>query len=334
MLSSVIYSLSQICVDQIVRDGFTTRLSYGLGFIAFMAILMSLWLYMQLKGMRNQIAQTQSQLSAAQSEQGEFRSKSKELAKGLEERSKEVADLKSKLTKQKRKLHEVQESQKTQENMLREEYQKLEKSFAQKVAFSQPKVKPVEQKQPMPKLSEEVKVNTVKEEARPNFEEENQRLKRQISQLKDDLGDERKLVKTYKSDMRQIARRMEAFRRIDLLTKKKFELSEDKQAQLGRDYYDAISELAALKGEVIPPNLVKPNLPESNSSPGISRELSSEEKYPVAQGLVDFKDTMKEALQDEILNEEEKPSEELPGEDQIISTQPDKELEENVGLSD
>ena len=45
-------------------------------------------------------------------------------------------------------------------------------------------------------------------------------------------------------------RKVEGYRRVDIITKGKMEILEDRITQLGRQYYDAVSELAVLKGEV------------------------------------------------------------------------------------
>jgi len=337
MLSSVIYGVSQIYIEQIATEGFSTRLAYGLGFLAVVAIFTSIWFYVQLQKVQKKAVQNQKDLAQAQSSQSEFRSKSKGLEKTLEERSKETAELKSKLAKQKRKLHDLQEQQKSSEKKLRDDYTKLESSLQEKAAFSVQKPSaPPEKAAPVVKPKEIPPPDPEKVQAISHLEEDNLKLKRHISQLKDDLGKERQAIKTYKHDMRQAARRLEGFRRIDILTKNRLELADDKLAQLGRDYYDTISELAALKGEVVPPSLVKPQIPEASALAEMSDELPPEEDKTGAKGLVDFNASMKEVLQEEGGQEEHAVTsavtpdlEEVP-----LPTEPESETEPRAELSE
>ena len=67
------------------------------------------------------------------------------------------------------------------------------------------------------------------------------------------LEAERLQAQAHKEELKRLRRRVEDLRRIDLISKSKVELLEDKLRGLGRQYYDAISEVAALKGEVVPP---------------------------------------------------------------------------------
>jgi hypothetical protein len=55
-----------------------------------------------------------------------------------------------------------------------------------------------------------------------------------------------------RSEHKKLERYVESLRRITVVSKSKVELLEDKLAHLGRQYYEAVSELAALKGEVGP----------------------------------------------------------------------------------
>jgi hypothetical protein len=54
-------------------------------------------------------------------------------------------------------------------------------------------------------------------------------------------------------EVKKLRRRSEDLRRIDIINRSKQELLQDKLHTMGRRYYDAISELAMLRGEVAPP---------------------------------------------------------------------------------
>ena len=89
-----------------------------------------------------------------------------------------------------------------------------------------------------------------------------------------------------KEELRQLHRRVEGLRRIDLITKGKIELLEDKVRGLGRQYYEAVSELAALKGEVVPPrprDLEPPPSAESDLSADSSHLADDLADEPAAE---------------------------------------------------
>jgi len=305
MLSTLL-GLNQLVIQQIANEGFVTRLAYGLGFLALAAILTSLWLNLRLRKLQAEMGAQKDELSSAEGSKNEFRTKAKDFEKEIEKRKNEISELKNKLGKQKRKVHDLQEAHKKSEKSWQDDKQKLEGALTQKVAFNESAKtpEPVQPKAVIPKVPVEQEKKADDSELR---KEEALKLKRQISSLEEQLHQERDQVKAYKRDMRQAARRMEGFRRIDILTKNKLELAEDKLAQLGRDYYDAISELAALKGEVVPPTLVKPSLPEREAFSETSEELSSPEDILEEEdkGLVDFKSSAEQALAEDDIDLEE-----------------------------
>ena len=57
----------------------------------------------------------------------------------------------------------------------------------------------------------------------------------------------------HRHTLEQLQKRVEAYRRIDFIHKKEIELVQDKLQTMGRQYYQAVSEVAALKGTVPPP---------------------------------------------------------------------------------
>jgi chromosome segregation ATPase len=67
------------------------------------------------------------------------------------------------------------------------------------------------------------------------------------------LAAERESVKALRLELGRLRRYSEQLRRIDVVSRGQVELLEDKLAALGRQYYEAVSELAALKGQVVPP---------------------------------------------------------------------------------
>ncbi|MEO1172841.1 MAG: hypothetical protein AAFX94_12460, partial [Myxococcota bacterium] len=60
-------------------------------------------------------------------------------------------------------------------------------------------------------------------------------------------------IKKAKGEARKAKRRVDDYRRADMVARSRSELADDKVRHLSRQYYEAVSELAALKGEVAPP---------------------------------------------------------------------------------
>lgn len=78
-------------------------------------------------------------------------------------------------------------------------------------------------------------------------------LKGKLSQASQDQKALHTEEKKLRGDLRRARRRVEDYRRADLIARSRSELADEKLRHLGRRYYDAVSELAALKGEVAPP---------------------------------------------------------------------------------
>jgi predicted nucleic acid-binding Zn-ribbon protein len=60
------------------------------------------------------------------------------------------------------------------------------------------------------------------------------------------------VVREGTGEMRRMKKRIDDYRRADVVTKSKLDVLNDKLGTMGRRYYDAVSELAHLKGEVAP----------------------------------------------------------------------------------
>jgi chromosome segregation ATPase len=105
------------------------------------------------------------------------------------------------------------------------------------------------------------------------------RLGKVESDLRDALGERRRMKK-----------KVEDYRRADLVAKSRVDVLNDKLGSMGRQYYDAVSELAALKGESAPP---APRPPAEKTAEAKASEASSEpadeddEVHTLSQELVD-----------------------------------------------
>lgn len=75
---------------------------------------------------------------------------------------------------------------------------------------------------------------------------ENAELKSRLDRLENDLRESN-------AEQRRAKKKVDDYRRAEMVIKSRMELLNDKLGSMGRQYYDAISELAALKGEKAPP---------------------------------------------------------------------------------
>ncbi len=191
--------------------------------------------------------------------------KERKLAKELEAKKAEYQELKQDLGAQKKKGFGAQEETKglrAEIKRLTEEVEHVrhERSAydsAREVAKShEPKAKPIEAKpvetKPEPK-AEPVEAKPTIVVADTELAARAERLEAQNKSLSEALRAERDEKRAWQDEQRQARKRTEALRRIDIITKGKVEVLEDRLKGLGRQYYEAVSELAVLKGEVAPP---------------------------------------------------------------------------------
>lgn len=103
------------------------------------------------------------------------------------------------------------------------------------------------------------------------------RLAKLESELRDAVGDQRRMKK-----------KMDDYRRADTVAKSRLELLNDKLGSMGRQYYDAISELAALKGESAPPAPRAPaeKVPEASGDEPAPAANDEDDVHSLSQELV------------------------------------------------
>jgi DNA segregation ATPase FtsK/SpoIIIE-like protein len=194
--------------------------------------------------------------------------KERKLAKELDQRREEIKELKQSLGSQKKKGHSSQEETKGMRAEIKRLTEELEHARKERPAFEDRptaretpadrkpiEAKPVPEAKPKPvEVKPESRPEPVK--AAPTDTETRERLERLEADnraLAEKLRSEREEQDKAKEELQKLRRRAEGLRRIDIITKGKLELLDDKVRGLGRQYYEAVSELALLKGEVAPP---------------------------------------------------------------------------------
>tara|TARA_B100001964_G_C14190372_1_gene580765 strand:+ start:72 stop:1142 length:1071 start_codon:yes stop_codon:yes gene_type:complete len=219
-------------------------------------------LYSRLGALKTQVDGIQASLSTKDQELRDTAGREKKLQKDLTEKNESYTKLKHDLAGQKKKLHTAHEETKELKKNHKEQVEKLQRGVNSKPAFqeaakSEPKAKPVEVKaepkaEPKAEATAEATAE-VKAAPDPRASAELDALKATNEKLKTRLNDNKQYMAKAKREVKDSRQRVERYRRIDIITRNRTELLEDKLLTLGRDHYDIISEIAVLKGEVQPP---------------------------------------------------------------------------------
>ena len=202
----------------------------------------------------------------------------------LEEKQAEVQSLRQESGSQRKKNHVTQDEIKRLRAALKEETERRIAAQNTRPAFADP-VKPKngasEEKPAAAKpaqaseASAAMAVSTPAAAAGPSPSElalaaQVKTLELTLEQHKQTIKAERTAAHEVKDELKKLRKRSEDLRRIDIITKSKMEILEDKLRHLGRAHYEAISEVALLKGEVQPP---KPRSTARSSSTFEAPEL-------------------------------------------------------------
>ncbi len=172
--------------------------------------------------------------------------KERDAHKKHEERAEELRELKHELAGLKKRMHAAQEADKQLRKQMREQVDERDKLLSTRPAFEPP---PPEPKKEAPRPPPEPRIERVVDEAAAQALAE---LQQTHAALLAERDADRKAVREAKQRAARLERYTEQLRRIEVVGKSKVEVLEDKLATMGRKYYDAVSELAALKGEVAP----------------------------------------------------------------------------------
>ena len=182
----------------------------------------------------------------------------------------EAMNLSRELGAQRKKHHTAQQMVSALRQQLRDAHKELEAAKHSRPAFSQASPAPAKALQPSREASAAAKTHAVPTVAPdPQGSEHLAALvqaRLETQALQEALAEEKAGYSAARVELQKHRRRAEDLRRVEIITRSKHKLVEDKLRTMGRQYYDAISELAALKGEV----LVPPPLPATaDGRPGI-----------------------------------------------------------------
>lgn len=228
-------------------------ITYGaLALSALLAIAL-VAVFGRLRSITTQLAQTQKNRDELQREVRSLAERERKASARLEERIAEVQSLKKDLGGQKKRAFSMTEELKSLREEVKSAQARAQKLEVSKPAFSEPARKPAT---PAPTATEAPAADERVASMKTRIEE----LEANATTLLEDTESQRARLrqvegelKKAKSELRRSKRRVDEYRRADLVARSRSELTDDKVRHLGRRYYDAVSELAALKGEVAPP---------------------------------------------------------------------------------
>ena len=231
----------------------------GLGILAALCAVAAFALLSRSKKLDEQIVSLTAQLDENKSLLKTSTSREKKLEKDLSEKSQNVTQLKKDMGAQRKKTHSTQEELKTLRNTHKTEIEKLKKVSLGKPAFevAKPEAKKPEAAQAAQAAqAAPAKTEAVQEVQADPSQQQLDRIKQleeQKGKLETKLAENKKYISKVKAEVKDSRYRVERYRRVDIMTKNKTGVIEDKLLTLGRQYYDAISEIALLKGDVKPP---------------------------------------------------------------------------------
>ena len=260
--------------------------------LALVSAAVAAWAFSQINGLKENLGDLDSRLADKASELRETRSTNKKLQNSLDEKNEKIQKQKKDLASQKKKNHSAQEDFKKQREEDLKKIKTLETAQHTKPAFTSPKA-PTE-----PKANSEAKEPPRKSTIEVAPETESRSESEIIKQLREELAHGSNLrekldarikadtttLRRAREDLKELKYRVERYRRVDIMTKNQLELSTDKLLTLGRQYYDAVSELAAAKGEVVPP---KPKALREAEAAAAQQALAEAEAAAAFHGIVD-----------------------------------------------
>ncbi len=183
--------------------------------------------------------------------------KERELGRKAEERNEELRALKQENAVLRKKNHTAQEEAKALRKDLQKQSEERQRLLVQKPAFADPPPRPAPARPSPDPVASKTDVPAALPPKDPAREEELARLTAEREELAAKLAAAEEAKREQKAELARLTHHVEQLRRIDIISKGKVEVLEDRVAGLGRQYYEAVSELAVLKGEVKSPLAAK-----------------------------------------------------------------------------
>lgn len=256
-------------------------LAMGLALLTLGLAVGSVWLWRRWRQTADTLLRAERDLETGRAEHATLQQRLEQQRQKLEDKQREAQELKRELGAQRKKNHAAQQETKSLRQEMRDSLRQRQTAQAARPAFepekqATPPPTPAPQ-QPQPVTGEPAPKEDSSERQRAQQEAREvavQQLEQRLERVQEQLtrtNEQARDAKRAATRQRELA---EKLRRVDLISKNRIELLEDKLKALGRAYYEAVSELAVLKGEVQPPPPVEMTLP------AFSREDGADEPAP------------------------------------------------------
>ncbi len=223
-------------------------LTYGL--IALAAVLgaFTVALFSRVRALSGTSERLRKDYDGAREQIRELAEKERKASAKLDERTDEIQSLKKELGAQKKKAFATNEELKSLKSELKSAKEAAHRASHARPAFAdEPKKEKAPAREPQtppaPDRSAEI---AALEERLASLEEAKTSLVKKVSEAEGEL-------RQAQSELRKAKRRVDEYRRADQVGRSRAELTDDKLRYLSRQYYEVVSELAALKGDVAPP---------------------------------------------------------------------------------
>ncbi|MBN1960619.1 MAG: hypothetical protein JW841_06710 [Deltaproteobacteria bacterium] len=276
MLSELFAAVSATILTQ----SFSTNTSTAI-VIAVIFFALALFTWQRSRALQKQLTQAKADHAKTVEEIKASQIREREITKKSDERNTELQQLKKDLAAIRKKNHTTQEEAKSLKSQLRTQAEQYERKLASRPAFSpvpssendnlaanntntksfhadQTNTAKVE---PITTINADKPSNTDQSAtiSHTGFANEQElkdkiiKLEQEHEKLTTNFNTARETINKQKGELSKLHHYAEQLRRIDIISKGKVETLEDKVSSLGRQYYEAISELALLKGEVALP---------------------------------------------------------------------------------
>ena len=223
----------------------------GLGFVLIAVLSASVFAFFKISRLNKEISANLESITDLNTQTKTSTKKLQEAEKKLEEKNTKIKELKSQISAKKKKNHQIREEQMHLNQELRDTKKKMETKRVESPAFADaPAPKQFIQEKPKQELEQEANEQIAAIESEK--EQELIELKEKIGQLKKKLATFTDEQKSLHFENLEMKRRVEKFRRVDMISKGQMEALYDRLQGLGKRYYDTISELAHLKGDIQP----------------------------------------------------------------------------------
>lgn len=259
MLMGFVASLGTLALGQSAASGGVAGIVVVIAIVAAVAAVL---MFLRARSLGADVAATRRQSAETQAALKALQARERELTKKSEDRHEELRELKQELAGLRKKHHAAQEESKSLREQLKSQAEERDRMLSARPAFEpvkvEPKPKPAPQPVAPPPPAAPVAVVAPPPAAAavspdPELLDRIAKLEAERTGLVTTLAAAREARERHEAELSRLRRYAEQLRRIDMISKGKVEILEDKVAALGRQYYEAVSELAAMKGEVVPP---------------------------------------------------------------------------------